>query len=267
MSGCGLGRRFLVTGAASGIGARLCDRLRDQGDAVIPLDLHPVAGGIVCDLSDARSIAEAADSIVGPLDGIAHVAGLPGTAPSERIAAVNIVAIRLLTTRILDRISAGGAIVVVSSVTAHRCPWTDTEVHDLLHQGDAAIAERLAAMSGPDAYAASKSLANGWMSSLSAKLLPQGIRVNAVSPGPVRTPILKDFEKSMGAARLQAAADMVGRHGEPEEIAAVIAFLLSSQATWVNGVNLACDGGFSNVRRAAASASSIANSGERISCN
>jgi NAD(P)-dependent dehydrogenase (short-subunit alcohol dehydrogenase family) len=267
MSGRGSGRRFLVTGAASGIGARLCDRLRDQGDTVIPLDLQPIENGIVCDLSDAGSIAQAAGSIVGTLDGIAHVAGLPGTAPAERIAAVNIIALRLLTTQVLDRLGPGGAIVVVSSVTAHRCPWTEKEVLELLQHDDAAIIESLNAMSGPDAYAASKSLANGWVSSLSGELLAQGIRVNAVSPGPVQTPILKDFEESMGAARLQAAADIVGRHGEADEIAAAIAFLLSAQASWVNGVNLACDGGFSNARRVAANAPALQNSGERISCN
>lgn len=259
--------RIVVTGAASGIGAHLRTRLRAQGHEVIALDLQPMADGIACDLSDPASIARATAEIAGPLNGIAHVAGLPGTAPADRIARVNIVALRQLTARLLGQLQPGSSIVVVSSVTAHRCDWSAQEIAALLARDDAAVVERFLGMSGSDAYAASKSLANAWADALSARLLPRGIRVNTVSPGPVETTILKDFEQSMGAARLQAAADLVGRHGRPEEIAEAIAFLLSAGASWINGVNLACDGGFSNARRATEAHLTATSDREHIACN
>ncbi|MYL99752.1 SDR family oxidoreductase [Novosphingobium sp. FGD1] len=259
--------RILVTGAASGIGAQLCRRLREQGNEVIALDLKPLAGGIACDLSDPASIRRAVKDIGGELGGIAHVAGLPGTFSPMKVAAVNTVALRQLTSQLVDRMNPGGSIVVVSSITAHRCPWTVAEIRAVLAQDDNAILARLGALSGPDAYAASKCLANNWAASLSEELLSRGVRVNVVSPGPVETPILRDFEQSMGAARLRAAADIVGRHGRPDEIAALIAFLLSSDAAWVNGVNIACDGGFSNARTIEAQREVPKSFGEHISCN
>jgi len=259
--------RILVTGAASGIGARLCDRLRSAGTDVIPLDIRPVDGGLSCDLSEPFSIDAVAGRIEGRLHGIAHVAGIPGTAPPDRIAAVNLVALRRLTSALCGRLQSGASIVVVSSVTAHRCEWTPAELEDVLSGDDEAVIERLATLSGPDAYAASKKLANHWSCALSARLLPQGVRVNVVSPGPVETPILKDFEESMGAARIQAAAEIAGRHGDPDEVAALITFLLSDDAAWINGANIACDGGFSNARNRATMQAGAARAEEHSSCN
>jgi NAD(P)-dependent dehydrogenase (short-subunit alcohol dehydrogenase family) len=255
MSGVDSKRRVLVTGAASGIGAQLVARLERQGVDVIKLDRDHLDNGIQCDLSVSSSIANAIQRISGPIDGIAHVAGVPGTAPSDVIAAVNVLAIRRLTDGLCAMLSNGSSIVVVSSVTAHRCDWTETRIDRLLAAPDGDMLAAISVMPGPDAYAASKRLANSWASAAAARLLARNIRVNTVSPGPIETPILKDFEESMGASRLRAAADLVGRHGEPGEVAAVIDFLLSPNASWVNGVNIPCDGGFTNARSVAAAKS------------
>ena len=110
-----------------------------------------------------------------------------------------------------------------------------------------ALAESL---DGVAAYQLSKRALNYWMKSRLPALVAEGIRANIVSPGPVQTKILKDFEESMGKSRIEAASELVGRHGQPEEIAEVIAFLLSDQACWISGEDLRVDGGFSALRDA-----------------
>jgi len=69
--------------------------------------------------------------------------------------------------------------------------------------------------------------------------------MNAVSPGPVETPILVDFEESMGKEILDGVKDLTGRHAEPIDIARVVAFLASPESGWVNGHNIIADGGVS----------------------
>ncbi|NED70219.1 SDR family oxidoreductase, partial [Streptomyces sp. SID10244] len=71
-----------------------------------------------------------------------------------------------------------------------------------------------------------------------------GVRVNTVSPGPVETPILVDFEKTMGKDTLEMVRGAVGRHGSVDDIVPVIDFLGSPEARWVNGQNVEVDGGF-----------------------
>lgn len=71
----------------------------------------------------------------------------------------------------------------------------------------------------------------------------KNIRVNAVSPGPVETPILEQFRNVLGDARVNSDIDRVGRAGTADDIAPTIAFLASDMARWVNGTNIACDGG------------------------
>ena len=71
----------------------------------------------------------------------------------------------------------------------------------------------------------------------------RGIRVNAVSPGPVATPILREFHAVFGDARVDSDIARVGRAGTPADIAPAILFLCSDGARWINGANLPADGG------------------------
>ncbi|MFE9168011.1 SDR family NAD(P)-dependent oxidoreductase [Streptomyces kebangsaanensis] len=83
---------------------------------------------------------------------------------------------------------------------------------------------------------------------LAAEYLPRGIRVTSVSPGPVATPILDDFKRDHGVAKVEGAGALLGRFGEPEDIARVVAFLLSDSAGWVNGADIRVDGGLTAYR-------------------
>jgi NAD(P)-dependent dehydrogenase (short-subunit alcohol dehydrogenase family) len=232
---------ILVTGAASGIGAALLAKL---GNEAIGLDR--AGAQIVCDLADPAAIAAVASQAPQRISGIAHVAGLPGTADPATILAVNIHGPRLLTEALLPMLSDGASIVAVSSVTALRCDWSAAQLDTLL-DGQAP-----SAMEGLRAYELSKAALNRWAVRMAVALKDRHIRVNTVSPGPVQTPILADFEASIGKDRIDAAAAMVGRHAEADDIADVIAFLLSDAARWINGTDVKADGGYHAVRAVAA---------------
>ena len=245
----------LVTGAASGIGAALLTMLPPGS---ITLDRTPLPGGIVCDLADANAIAGAAGSITRPLTGIAHVAGLPGTCDAATILAVNTLAPITLTAALLPRLVAGASIVAVSSVTALRCDWSDDALDALIDAPRSAALALVADLPGVRAYEVSKAALNRWARRLAVELHPRSVRVTTVSPGPVETPILRDFKASIGVERLAAAAAMTGRHGRPNEIASIIAFLLSDASAWVNGTDIRVDGGYYAIRHAAPNSINVA---------
>lgn len=104
---------------------------------------------------------------------------------------------------------------------------------------------------GPAAYDTSKRALLDWTIALSAALQPRDIRVVSVSPGPTENPILVDFTASMGAEAMARSAATVGRHGSAAESAAAVAFLLSKDASWINGVDIPVEGGLLAARAAA----------------
>ncbi len=233
----------LVTGAASGIGAALMARL---GSNAIGLDR--ANADIICDLRDPLAIQNAARTINSTssgdvtLSGIAHVAGLPGTASCADIMAVNLRAPIMLTTALLPKLSDNASIVAVSSITALRCAWTVNALDALIDSNDVPDLE------GARVYEVSKAALNRWAITHAASHRTRHIRFNTISPGPVETPILADFEASIGKDRIAAAAQLVGRHAQPGDIADVIEFLLSDAARWINGTDIKADGGYHAVR-------------------
>ena len=81
--------------------------------------------------------------------------------------------------------------------------------------------------------------------SMSLALAEMGFRINAVLPGPVETPILVDFEATMGKDTLDGVRELLGRHADPGDIADAVLFLASDAARWINGHALVVDGGIS----------------------
>lgn len=233
-----------VTGSASGIGLAVADALRADGVSVIGLDISDGAE-LHCDLADAGSVDAALAALPPGLDGLVNCAGVPGTHPPERVLAVNLLGPRRLASGLADRLVRGSAVVDVASVAALRSTRTAEDVATVLGAGDEEAQRWLGAtgMDGSQTYDFSKQALVALTLHRAGAWLPRGVRSVSVSPGPTVTPILDDFEATMGADRMAAAERLVGRHGEPEDIAPLVCFLLSGAARWVNGVDIRADGG------------------------
>jgi NAD(P)-dependent dehydrogenase (short-subunit alcohol dehydrogenase family) len=243
------GKRFMVTGAASGIGHAVAERFIAAEAQVISLDRNvpkaAVSQHVTVDLASPRSIDAALEQLSGTFDALVNVAGVPGTAPADTVIAVNSLAVRHLTEAVLERLSPGGAVVVVSSIAGFGWPARLESVQALLSTStfeEGALWFKEHPQEG-NAYNFSKEVATVYTMAKALEFRQRGLRINAVLPGPVETPILADFETTMGKDVLDGAKALLGRHATPEDIAGAVAFLVSEDAAWVNGQTLAVDGG------------------------
>jgi NAD(P)-dependent dehydrogenase (short-subunit alcohol dehydrogenase family) len=236
-----------VTGAASGIGAEVASALKARGAIVVALDVkHPT--DIEVDLSDVGSIDAAVAKLPASLDGLANVAGVPGTLAADTVFKVNFLGLRHLTEALIPRLARGGAVVNVASTAGFEWPSRLELILGCLGTSSFDEGADWLATNAPDPdevapYHFSKELVSVYTMRKALDLSQRGGRINAVSPGPVETPILGDFEDSMGKELLDGVREMVGRHGTPADIAPLVAFLLSDDAGWVNGQNVMADGG------------------------
>jgi NAD(P)-dependent dehydrogenase (short-subunit alcohol dehydrogenase family) len=242
-------RTVVVTGGASGIGAAIASAMREGGDHVIVVDrAEPAAGGayVSCDLADAESIESAVTQLPARIDLLVHSAGVSGLVPIPTVLAVNFYGLRRLTDALLDRIVDGGSVISVASTSGWF--WRDhlDEISEVIAaRTDGEVADVIARLipDGYTAYARSKEAVVVW-SAIAAQQNLGRVRFNSVSPGPIETPLLADFYEAMGHAELDPlTARSGGRNGKPEEIAAVVRFLASPEAMWVNGTDVPVDHG------------------------
>ncbi|MEU6562420.1 coniferyl-alcohol dehydrogenase [Nocardia nova] len=244
-------RKVIVVGAGSGIGAATAAHFHDSGDHVLAIDLRdndtPASRHERCDLRDPSAIAALLERIEPGWDLLAYVAGVPGTAPAGDVLKVNYLGMRLMAEGMLTRLREGGAIVTVASVAALGWQERVEALSGLLATTDPEEVERWQAEQDPNypVYSTSKQAAIIFAKRLAPVAWQKyGIRVNTVSPGPTETPILVDFEASMGKDVLDTVKATIGRHATVDDIVPVIAFLGSRQARWVNGQDIHVDGGF-----------------------
>ncbi|MGW5106111.1 coniferyl-alcohol dehydrogenase [Nocardia sp. NPDC004123] len=243
------GKRILVTGTASGIGQAVARLLGEGGATVFSLDRNepsvPVEKHIAVDLADPDSIDSAVAQLDGEWDAVISVAGIPGTAPADLVLKVNFLAVRHLTEALADAIKPGGSVVVVSSTAGAGWPARLPVINELLatktfDEGAKWFAEN---PQDGNAYLFSKEAATVYVLSNGLRFAKMGLRINAITPGPVETPILKDFEEHMGKDNLDGVRHLIGRHATAEDIAAPVVFLASNEASWINGHALDVDGG------------------------
>jgi len=237
------GRTAVVTGAARGIGCAIAERLVAEGAQVLLSDIDPgVAEAAarlgqphaVTDVSDGAAIEalfETADQVLGPLDILVNNAGVIGRATKlldlteadfDRVMAINLKAGLLATQAAARRMipRRSGAIVNLASVAA--------------------------IMAGGDQipYAVSKSAVKQLTAMTALSLAPYGVRVNAVGPGPVETPMVAAVTGGGGDGLSRVLSRIpLGRLGRPEEIAAIVAFLAGDDASYLTGQTIFADGG------------------------
>ncbi len=230
------GSTIAVTGAAGGIGAAICRRLADEGAQVFALDRHPLDGvpSVQLDVTDPASVTAAAQEVLaatGRIDGLVAAAGVvEHDVPAEemtpeqfdRTMSVNLRGV-FLSCQAFGRVmldQGRGAIVTISSMSGNHVVNTPQ---------------------AQCAYNASKAGVTALTRSLAAEWGGRGVRVNAVSPGYVATPLLEAMENKYDP---WVDGAVLGRMGRPEEIAATVAFLLSDEAGFYCGSELLVDGGY-----------------------
>ena len=231
------GRRAVVTGAASGMGAAAAARLLAEGAVVLGVDR--VGEGIVgthtlvADLGDSDSIATiagAVDSLLGGCDILINNAGVCPNGPFAEMTeadwnaalGINVTAVMKLTRALLPLLgtSGRGRVVNVGSIMSS--------------YGDAGLV----------AYTTSKHAILGLTRALAMELGPQGITVNCVQPGAIATGMTRDlFEGTPGAKDYYAGRSALGRVGQPEDVADVMVFLATDDARFITGQGIMVDGG------------------------
>ncbi len=246
------GRAVVVTGAGGGIGRAVVEHLLGRGADVLAADL-PGAGlsavqdeleaavvleADVTSLDDWGRVARAAEAAFGRLDGLVNNAGIEGAIapiveyPSEmvdRVLDINVKGV-LYGMQVLQPVIAadgGGSIVNVSSVAG------------------------LGGARNLSVYSASKHAVIGLTRSAAIEFAADGVRVNAVCPSPIQTRMMRSLEDAMKSDELDAASIEamlsqsipVGRYGEPNEVADLIGFLLSSASVFLTGAAIPIDGG------------------------
>ncbi|WP_333774919.1 3-oxoacyl-ACP reductase [Streptomyces sp. IBSBF 3136] len=242
-------RVAVVTGAGSGIGLASVRRLAAEGARVVAVDIDETAGGaaakevdglfVRADVAvedDVRALYEEVHDRYGSVDIAFHNAGISppedasiletGLEAWKRVQEVNLTSVYLCCKHVLPymRRQGRGSIINTASFVA-----------------------RMGAATSQISYTASKGGVLALTRELGVQFAREGIRVNALSPGPVNTPLLRElFAKDPERAARRLVHIPVGRFAEPEEIAAAVAFLASDDSSFMTASEFLVDGGLSS---------------------
>jgi NAD(P)-dependent dehydrogenase (short-subunit alcohol dehydrogenase family) len=239
---------YAMTGGATGIGAAIKEQVRARGDQMIVVDIRDA--DVVADLSKpegrAAAIAGILERTPEGLDGFVACAGLgPNNAPAL-VARVNYFGAVELLEGLRDALARRrGAAVIISSNSAPMSTDADY-VATLLAGDEQGAVSHLEGKDGQTAYSGSKLAVARWVRRNAAAWAAQGVRMNAVAPGYITTPLSQAAAadpRYADAMKAFVGSIPVGRAGEPEDIANVVSFLLTPAASFICGSVLFVDGG------------------------
>lgn len=236
--------QVVVTGGAGCIGMAICRRIGAAGLTPVALDLAPAIEAVTWDdpankgivrltgdVTDRASIESAARSLdpAEPLAGLVNCAGILkdtflGRVSDEAMALmfeVNVAGMARVTDVFAPLLADGSAIVNIGSLTG-----------------------QIGRFTGASVYGATKAGVGAYTSYLAVELAGRGIRVNSVAPGVIRAPMSPSMAAVSGGEEACASQAILGRIGEPEEVAEVVEFLLSRRASYITAQTILVDGGF-----------------------
>lgn len=244
------GKSVLVTGGSSGIGFATAKAFLDEGarvvitgrdEAALAQAKKALGGQLIAirndasDLAAAKALAKTLESEGIRLDalfvnaGVARFSSFAETTEAfwDSIFDINVKGAYFQIQALVPRLNRGASIVINGSINAR------------------------IGMPGSSVYAASKAAVISFAKTLSAELIPQGVRVNVVSPGPVSTPIygklgLDGPALEATAAQIQSQVP-IGRFGTPEEIAATVLHVAAPESAFLVGTEIVVDGGMSQL--------------------
>ncbi len=237
------GKVAIVTGASSGIGFAIAEAMSEAGATVVLTgrdeerlrrcseacagETRPVAVDLVSDEAPARIVSESL-SAFGSIDSVVHSAGIfwprpLGSAPLEDFDMqwrVNVRAPYALTQAALPHLKRDSSVIFVSSIAGQ------------------------VAFPNSAAYCATKGAVEQLTKALAVELAPQGIRVNSIAPGNIRTPMNEELLKSKDYEQMYLDGTPYGRVGLVEDVAPLAVFLASDGARYIHGESILVDGGW-----------------------